>query len=788
MIELEIDGKKVEAEPGNMIIQVADAMGVYIPRFCYHKKLSIAANCRMCLVEVEKIGKPVPACATPISQGMRVFTKSEKALAAQRAVMEFLLINHPLDCPICDQGGECELQDLALGYGDDLSRYTEGKRAVDDENLGSLIATDMTRCIHCTRCVRFGTEVAGMRELGTVWRGEHMEIKTFVGKSLTSEVSGNIIDLCPVGALTSKPYRYTARAWELQQRYTIAPHDCLGSHLNVHVRRNEVMRVVPRESEAINETWLSDRDRFSYTGLKSEDRLNQPMIKQSGHWQSVSWEVALEYMLEALKKVIAVQGPEQAAGIISPSATLEESYLFQRLLRGLGCPNIDHRLRQTDFADQDSMPLYPGLKVKIADLEQQRAVLIIGANVRQEQPLLALRLRKANLKGAQIFCINPIDYQVNFNLNQKLICHPTLLPEMLAGIIKAILVKQAIDAPATIAEQLKSIQVTEQQQAIAEALSVNQPSTILLGAIAQQHPQAATLRSLASLLAELTGASVNLLTEGANTAGAWLAGAVPHRGAVGLTQDKLGQTIAELFAEPRKAYVLFNVEPAQDCANPKQVTKALQQADLVVALTPYNTPYLQQHADVLLPIAHHAETSGTYVNAEGEWQSFAAVVSAPEQVKPGWKVLRVLGNLADLADFNYTASTEIRDELQGMLANHSLKVAKQVQPRINLAYTKHPLTRITEWPMYRVDGLVRRALPLQQAASHDSVGIRINSKMIEQLQLAEGGLATVEQAGESVTLPVILDERIPQGCALIAGGFAETEVLAESFGAITIHV
>ena len=789
MIELEIDGKKVEAEPGSMIIQVADAAGVYIPRFCYHKKLSIAANCRMCLVEIEKVGKPVPACATPISQGMRVFTKSEKALAAQRAVMEFLLINHPLDCPICDQGGECELQDLALGYGDDISRYTEGKRAVDDENLGSLIATDMTRCIHCTRCVRFGTEVAGMRELGTVWRGEHMEIKTFVGKSLSSEVSGNIIDLCPVGALTSKPYRYTARAWELQQRPTIAPHDCLGSHQYVHVRRNEIMRVVPRANEAINETWLADRDRFSYTGLKSEDRLYQPMVKQSGRWQAVSWDVALEYALEGLKKVAAVQGLDQLAGIISPNATLEESYLFQGLLRGLGCHNIDHRLRQTDFADQDHLPLYPGLTTKIADLEQQKTILIVGANIRQEQPLLALRLRKASLKGAQLFSVNPIDYEVNFSLNQKLICHPLLLPEMLAGIVKAIVAKQGIAVPADIAEQLQAIQVNEQQQVIAEALSSDQPSAILLGAIAQQHPQAATLRNLANWLAELTGARVSLLTEGANTAGAWIAGAVPHRGAVGLMQEKTGQTMAQLFAEPRKAYTFFNVEPEQDCANPKQVTQALQQADFVVAFTPYNTSYLQQYADVLLPIAHHTETSGTYVNAEGQWQSFAAVVSAPEQVKPGWKVLRVLANLADLAGFNYTASTEIRDEVQAMLAKHSLKNDKvKPQLKLNLTYTKPPLTRITEWPMYRVDGLVRRAIPLQQAASHESLGIRINSKMIEQLQLTENSLATLEQAGEKVNLPVILDERIPEGCALIAGGFAETEILAESFGAITIHV
>lgn len=786
MIEIEIDGKKVEAEPGSMIIQVADEAGIYIPRFCYHKKLSIAANCRMCLVEVEKVGKPVPACATPINQGMRIFTKSEKALAAQRAVMEFLLINHPLDCPICDQGGECELQDLALGYGEDISRYSENKRAVDDENLGSLIATDMTRCIHCTRCVRFGTEVAGMRELGTLWRGEHMEIKTFVDKSLESEVSGNIIDLCPVGALTSKPYRYTARAWELQQRQSIAPHDCLGSNINVHVRRNEVMRMVPKANEAINEVWLSDRDRFSYTGLRSEDRLMQPMIKQVGRWQTVSWEIALQFAVEGLRKTIAMAGAKQLAGIISPSATLEESHLFQKLLRSLGSHNIDHRLKQTSFEDQDAISLYPGLTIKITDLGQQRSVLLIGSNIRHEQPLLALRLRKATLKGGQIFCINPLDYTFNFTVNNKIICHPVDMPMKLAGVIKA-LAEFGVKIPEEIAAQLTAIQITEAHRTMAKVLQTEQPSAILLGALAQQHPEAATIRHLARLLAELTGASINLLTEGANTAGAWLAGAVPHRGPMGLSQNHVGKTIKEFISEPCKAYVLFNVEPEQDCANPNQITKALHQADFVVALTPYNTPYLQQHADVLLPIAQFTETSGTYVNVEGQWQSFAAVSSAPDEVKPGWKVLRVLANLCDLPGFSYTASSEIKDELRSMLANNNSSPERTTQFNVKLADNKHDLTRITEWPMYRMDGIVRRAVPLQQSGSHEPLAIRINSKMAFQLQLAEGVMATVEQAGEKVTLPVAIDERVPEGCALIAAGFNETSVLAESFGAISIH-
>lgn len=789
MLEIEIDGKKIETEPGSMIIQAADASGVYIPRFCYHKKLSIAANCRMCLVEVEKIGKPVPACATPVSQGMKIFTKSEKALAAQRAVMEFLLINHPLDCPICDQGGECELQDLALGYGDDISRYAERKRAVDDENLGSLIATDMTRCIHCTRCVRFGAEVAGMRELGTVWRGEHMEIKTYVDKSLVSEVSGNIIDLCPVGALTSKPYRFTARAWELQQRPAIAPHDCLGSNLNVHVRRQEVMRVVPRTNEAINETWLSDRDRFSYTGLNSDDRLLQPMVKRDERWHEVSWEDALTYVKANLQKSIAAHGPEQLAGLISPNATVEEHYLFQKIIRDLGSSNIEHRIRQTDFADQASMPLYPGFNDKIADLENKKVILIINTNIRHELPLAAIRLRKASLAGAQIFSISSIDYGHNFTVNAKVICHPTDLVQQLAGLVKAVSLQQDKVLPSDIAEQLKHIEPTAEQQLIAQALlQENQSGAILIGAQAQQHPQASAIRLLAKLLAEFTGASNNLLTEGANTAGAWVAGAIPHRGALGITQSQPGQTYNELLTDPKKAYLIYNIEPEQDCANPAQISTVLQQAELVVAFTAHNTAYLQQHANVMLPTALFTETSGTYVNAEGLWQSFAAVTPAPEQVKPGWKVLRVLGNLLELTNFNYDNSIEIRDELQNMLANHHAVIEKPASVSIELSPERSKITRITEWPMYRVDNIVRRAMPLQQAASHELLGVRMNSQMAKQLDLAEGTVVNIQQNSGQARLSVIVDERVPNECVYIANGFAETSHLAESFGAVTIHV
>ncbi len=795
MIELEIDGKKVSAEPGSMIIQVADTNGQYIPRFCYHKKLSIAANCRMCLVEVEKVGKPVPACATPISQGMRVFTKSSKALAAQRAVMEFLLINHPLDCPICDQGGECELQDMALGYGDDISRFSEKKRAVDDENLGSLIATDMTRCIHCTRCVRFGTEVAGMRELGTLWRGEHMEIKTFVGKSLASEVSGNIIDLCPVGALTSKPYRYTARAWELQQRPSIAPHDCLGAHINVHVRRDQVMRVVPKANEQVNETWASDRDRFSYTGLYSDDRLSSPMLKQVGRWQEVSWEVALQHVADELKKTIGLHGPQQLAGIISPSATLEEQYLFAQIIRGLGSHNLDHRIRQTDTADQNSMPLIPGFIISIAEMELQKSVLLIGCHIQHEQPLLAIRLRKASLQGAAIMAINPMNFAHSFDLHQHVVCHPMDMVQQLGGIVKALSELNNKPLPATLGDSLAQIEISAQHKEIAKSLSQQQPAALILGALAEQHPQAALLRQLAYYIAELSSAdssasssaSINFLTAGSNSAGAWLAGCVPHRKPAGLATHDIGLTASESFEQKLKSYVLFGLEPEQDCANPMQVTQSLAAADSVIALTAYKSDYLLQHADVLLPIGLFNETSGTFINVAGQWQSFAAVTPAKEQVKPGWKVLRVLANLLDLPGFDYTASTEIRDELQKLSAHHGFNQTARHELSLPQAMPKAAITRLSEWPMYRVDSVVRRALPLQQAASHEPVGLRINSMLAQRLSLHAGDKVQVKQGEGQANLTVIVDERVPENCALIAAGFPETHQLADSFGEITIH-
>ncbi|NKB47630.1 MAG: NADH-quinone oxidoreductase subunit G, partial [Legionellales bacterium] len=602
MITVEINGQSITTESGKMIIEVADQAGIYIPRFCYHKELSIAANCRMCLVEVEKVGKTVPACATPVADGMKVLTRSEKAVYSQRAVMEFLLINHPLDCPICDQGGECELQDVSMGYGEGFSHYTEKKRVVADEDLGPLISTDMTRCIHCTRCVRFGEEIAGLRELGVTGRGEHSFIGTFIKHSLQSEISGNVIDVCPVGALTSKPYRFSARAWELTQSDSIAPHDCWGSNIHIHMRRQQIMRVIPKENPAINQSWLSDRDRFSYLGLMSKERLTQPLIKQTDGWQPVSWEQALQKAADAIKEILMAQGPDQMGALASASSTTEELFLWQKLMRGLNIANIDHRVLQNDFADQAHAPQFPGTTMSLAELEQQQAVLLVGSALQREQPLAAVRVRKAQAHEAVVMAINPMDYSCHFPIEHKVITRLDEMVDHLAQIAKVLVEQQAIQAPANAVALLADCQPQAMAHTMAQQLNGVEKSVIILGAVAQNHPQASIVRSLAQLISTLSNSQLVLMTEGANSAGAWLAGALPHRTVGGAAANKGGLDAKAMFAQPRKGYVLLNLEPEFDCANSQQALQALQQAGCVVVLTPYVTQTMRDYADVILPM------------------------------------------------------------------------------------------------------------------------------------------------------------------------------------------
>jgi NADH-quinone oxidoreductase subunit G len=778
-VTIEVDGQELQAQAGAMLIDVTDAAGIRIPRFCYHKKLSVAANCRMCLVEVEKVPKPLPACATPVADGMKVFTRSPKALAAQKGTMEFLLINHPLDCPICDQGGECELQDVAVGYGRDVSRYSEGKRVVADKNIGPLIATDMTRCIHCTRCVRFGDEIAGMRELGATGRGEHTVIGTYIEKSVDSELSGNVIDLCPVGALTSKPFRFNARAWELVQVDAIAPHDSLGSNINLHMRGNRVMRVHPRDNESINETWISDRDRFSYEGLYSNDRLTTPMIKKDGHWEAVSWDMALEMAAVGLGEI---EQADQIGALVSPTATLEELYLTQKLLREMGCNNIDSRLRQGDFRLDSSLTQVNWLGMKISEVETLDAALLVGGNLRKEQPILAHRLRKAALAGAAIHVITPHKLAMNYESRQAL-CAPGDMVKRMAAVAKAAGVK----GEGTLAALLASVEADAFAKAAAEALNAGEASAVMLGAMAQSHPDYSLLYVLAASLAETTGAKLSVVPGAANSIGAQLAGAVPHLQAGGGPAQSAGLNALEMLKLPRRGYLLLGVEPGMDFNDGALSQTALQSADTVVAISAYRSPELEACCNVLLPMAIFSETSGTYVNAEGVWQQNRGAVAPQGEARPAWKILRVLGNLLNQAGFDYVDPSEIGDELRTLCEGVSLDNGITQRPDLEPTLGSDGLQRGGDTPLYATDPLVRRATALQQTKDAGEAVIRLHPSEAERQGLNPAENALIKQNGYQATLPVALDESIPEGCVWISTGLSKTAMLGQPFGEVTVE-
>ncbi|HEY0665366.1 MAG TPA: NADH-quinone oxidoreductase subunit NuoG [Gallionella sp.] len=768
MINIEIDGKLVETERGSMLMDAAHKAGIHIPHFCYHKKLSIAANCRMCLVEVEKAPKPLPACATPVAEGMKVHTHSEMAVKAQKGVMEFLLINHPLDCPICDQGGECQLQDVAMGYGGTASRYHEEKRVVEHKQVGALISTEeMSRCIQCTRCVRFGQEIAGMMELGMAFRGEHSEIMSFVNSSVDSELSGNMIDLCPVGALTSKPFRYTARSWELSRRKSVSPHDSLGSNLAVHVKNGKVMRVTPVENEAINECWLSDRDRFSYEGLNTAERLTKPMIKQDGKWLEVEWQVALEYVANALRQVKTSAGAEHIAALATPNSTLEEMYLLQKLMRGLGSSNIDFRLRQTDFSADGKQKGAPWLGMSVADIGNCDRLLVVGSFLRKDHPLLAARIRKAVKSGTQVNIIHSTDDDLLMKLANKAIVAPDALAATLTE------VHQALDA----AKGGRAQAVSEQAAAIARNLAGGERVAVLLGNFAQRHPQAARLQFLAQQIAELCKGKFGFLGEAANSVGGYLARAIP---------DGKGMNASAMLAAPRKAYVLLNVEAELDTANPQQAMAAMQAADLVVAMTAYKHR-ATEYADVLLPIVPFTETSGTFVSTEGRVQSFKGAAKPLGEARPAWKVLRVLGNLLDVSGFDQDSSEAVRDELL-----NGDDVAAKLNNAIGAIEAKAAsaaggLQRVSDVPIYATDSVVRRAASLQATADAAAPRAWMHGEEMKKLGIQPGAMVRIGQGQGNASLPVAVDDSLPRGVVRIAAGVPATAGLAGMFGTITVE-
>jgi NADH-quinone oxidoreductase subunit G len=749
-LTLEIDGRPVEVAQGATVMDAANKLGVFVPHFCYHKKLSIAANCRMCLVEVEKAPKPLPACATPATAGMKVWTRSPVAKRAQNGVMEFLLINHPLDCPICDQGGECQLQDLAVGYGKGDSRYEEEKRVVLAKDVGPLVAAEeMSRCIQCTRCVRFGQEIAGVMELGMANRGEHSEIVAFVGRSVDSELSGNMIDLCPVGALTSKPFRYSARTWELARRKSVSPHDGLGSNLVVQVKQDRVMRVLPLENEAVNECWLSDKDRFSYEALASSERLTRPMIRRGAEWHEVDWPTALEHTAQELRKAGG-----QVGMLASPHSTLEELYLAGRLARGLG-GSADFRLRQSDFSADGKLGGVPWLGMTVAELGELDRVLVIGAFLRKDHPLLAQRLRQAAKRGTQINLLHSADDDLLMPVANKVIVAPSELPDALARIA---------DGP------------------VGASLKSGKRAAILLGNFAQQHPAAAQLHALAQSLAQALGARLGFLGEAANSVGGSLAGLPVAGGA--------GANAAAIVGQPAKAYLVFGAEPELDCADPQRAMAALRGAQFVVALSPFRHR-AADYAQVLLPIAPFTETPGTFVSTEGRVQTFNACVHPLGEARPGWKVLRVLGNLLGLSGFDYESAEEVRAEcLKGEDVASRLSNRMEAA-RIDLAAAAPPagagIERIADVPLYFADPLVRRAESLQKTRDAQPPRAWMNSKVMQSLGISAGEPVRIRQGAGEARLFAALDERLPDRCVRVAAAHASTAALGPMFGALTVE-
>jgi len=774
MLDIEIDGKQVQVPAGSTIMDAAQLIGVYIPHFCYHKKLSIAANCRMCLVQVEKAPKPLPACATPVTSGMKVFTHSELAINAQKGVMEFLLINHPLDCPICDQGGECQLQDLAVGYGGSASRYDEAKRVVFHKDIGPLVSMqEMSRCIHCTRCVRFGQEIAGVMELGMANRNMHSEIQTFVGRTVDSELSGNMIDLCPVGALTSRPFRYSARSWELSRRKSVSPHDSIGSNLTVQVKSNRVMRVLPRDNEEINECWISDKDRFSYEALNSGERLQKPMIRVDGSLREVEWNIALDYVSHALTDIARTHGGESIAALAAPSATLEELYLLQKLTRGLGSGSVDFRPRRRDFSSEGKLAGIPWLGLKLSEIKDLDAALVIGSFLRKDHPLFAQRLRQLAKQSGQVSLISVTGDDPLIRLHSRMTVSPADLTRALAAVVKAAARIKKVALPVG----LESVEPCAVSQAIAESLLAGEKRAIFLGNVAEQSAQAAQLHALASLLATLTGARFGFIGEAANSVGGHVARALPT-----------ALNAYEMFAQPRQAYVLLGIEAELDCYNPHQAVAALQQAALVVMLTPFKHEAAPDYADVLLPLAPFTETSGSFVNTEGRIQSFNGVCRPLGDARPGWKVLRVLGNLLAIPGFDYTSSEQVRDEI---VAPETVFVAGLDNGIGDLALSSGPaskgLQRIADVPIYFADPLVRRGAALQQTRDAAAPTARMCAATLVQAGLSDGSQVRVRQGQGEALLTAKADESVPAGCVRVAAAHVSTAALGDMFGPIDVE-
>ncbi len=775
MLEIEIDGKTAQVPDGSTVMDAAQQVGVYIPHFCYHKKLSIAANCRMCLVQVEKAPKPLPACATPVTNGMKVFTHSDLAIKAQKGVMEFLLINHPLDCPICDQGGECQLQDMSVGYGPMKSRYTEEKHVVFHKNVGPLISMEeMSRCIHCTRCVRFGQEIAGIMELGMANRNMHSEITTFLGRTVDSELSGNMIDLCPVGALTSKPFRYTARSWELQRRKSISPQDSVGANLVVQVKHDNVMRVLPQENEAVNECWISDKERFSYQALNSEDRLTKPMVKQGGEWREVDWNVALDYVCHGLKDVAREHGGDAVAALAAASSTLEELYLLGKVMKGLGSGNFDFRPRQKDFSSDFKRAGTPWLGMQLSEIADLDAALVVGSFLRKDHPLIAQRLRQAAKKYTKVSLLSVTADDQLIELHASITVPPSSLAQSLAAIVKSVAEIKGDAAPAGTGDAV----TCETSKKIAQSLIDGEKRAIFLGNVATQSDQATQLHALALELGRLTNATVGFLGESGNVTGGHAGWALPS-----------GANARQMFEQPRKAYVLMGIEPEFDYANPQVAMAALKQAGLVIFMSAFKHAPALEYADVMLPIAPFTETAGTFINIEGRVQSFNGVVKARGEARPAWKVLRVIGNVLDFEGFDYDNSEAVRDAVIGEGTEFVTGLDNGLNGvPINLGATDvDGLQRISDVPINFADPMARRSSSLKQTADSIVPSARVSEQTLAKLGLKSGDQVRVRQGAGEALLFAKLDKNVPDGCVRVSAAHVSTSSLGEMFGQISVE-
>jgi len=782
MLDIEIDGKAVQVPEGSTIMDAATLAGIYIPHFCYHKKLSIAASCRMCLVQVEKVFKPLPACATPVTNGMKVWTRSKEAVQAQKGVMEFLLINHPLDCPVCDQGGECLLQDLSVGYGGMRARYQEKKRVFINKNFGPLIASEASRCISCTRCVRFTTEIGGEMEIGQAFRGDHAEIMTFLGRAVDSELSGNVIDLCPVGALTSKPFRYTARTWELSRRYSVSPHDSLGTNLIVQTKNDEVKRVLPLNNDRLNECWLADRDRFSYEALTSKQRLTIPLMRNGDSWHAESWQIALAFVSSALRAIVSEQGGPSFGALASPHSTVEELYLLQKLVRGLGSENVDFRLRRHDFRGDVVRAGIPWLGMTVVDVHDLNSILVIGSFLRKDAPLLAQKVRHSALRhGLQVNTVGPNAEDWRMPMATRALVAPSAMVDALAAIAAALAAKTGKALSEDLAARVPA-EISNDAHAIAQSLAEGENAAVWLGNLAEQHPRAAELHLWAQEIARLSGASFGFIGEAANSVGGYLAKAVPGDN---------GLNARAMIESPRHAYLLLGAEPDFDFANGVATLEAMKRARLVVAISAFDSPALREVADVLLPLAPFTETPGTFVNCIGDVQKFEASTHARGEARPGWKILRVLGNLLELPGFEQDNVEAVRNEalprggdLQGRLDN----AIGDVPAAPVSASRAGSLQRVADVPVYFTDPLVRRAPSLQKTADAAPPTAKMPLATMAALGVQPAGKVRVTgETGKAVELQTAVDENLAPGCVRIAAAHASTLLLGPLHGDLSVE-